>query len=927
MDSQHKETNPPAASSTKAASGPKVGSLKDRIAKFNTPNSAPILPQQSFGFGARPRIPSQGNQQGLIGNRIPSYNAKNSINPEIPGLKRSNVESRELYGNRIPSLSKPGAGPIVSEPLRTVSHSEGSTSQNLYATSKPSLPEISTLRTDATQSDKVPESPISTMVEPSETTASNLDVESTYALSRIPSNVSNATSVAIVGRSQPSDGGDSALQAEPFIDEPHKTDFDTSTESQALPANLAVAIGQDDQSSNAKAPEDPELTKINTTSDAGQDNPLLTANAEHQQLTEQNLSDLNRDASLQTADTITGLEDINRLEAIQQPSSPNVRADAPHPTLATSGDASQDQMYDAPQIVSETVETFTLDQSDRAAENHDTSTVYPPSGETEMLEESEKKLNETAAGEIVGADDMGESSVSLIDAESGDDVKANATTILQQSTESNEEPDTIEGDTLAETGINGGEKVDSEIHTRQIQSLPDAPVTEPIADSVIVNEKTLDISGTRSQTPILTLPDVPTNDVDAISPNSKVRVEVALSPARSRRLSSEQSNSTLAKAISEHQESVSTPAEYHKDFTSKKSHIEAIINASTASGDSSKLGQAAQQLSSLKTSLTSASDYLPAYDARRYNEAIQGLDSQLRSLQPARTRFAFKKSSGSMSLAKQATIDLPGSATPPLEESDTGASGLACVPALEKVAEYTLKEQSDRYITLKDFNFESDSQPSDGKPLRISSIDRCITDLCDVPKLTGLFTSAEGVEASRMDTPVHALYVNDLRQSVIIAPPIAGSVHVTGAKDSLIVVNCHQLRMHDSERCTVLLHSGTNPIIEHCTDISFGEYPEELMGDDDFEVPQVIQVQDFDWLRPEPSPNWRLIQNQRWPVPNLSHATNLDLTRKEILKTYSHKKLSTVSSSKSSKKSLNFEEDGGDEEPGWAKVHTTRTRY
>ena len=85
----------------------RVGSLRDRIAKFNNPDSTPLVPQSAFGYGAPIKSDSsQLQDRGLIGNRIPSYNAKN-IAPDVIAGSRKKVENRGLYGNRIPALTKP----------------------------------------------------------------------------------------------------------------------------------------------------------------------------------------------------------------------------------------------------------------------------------------------------------------------------------------------------------------------------------------------------------------------------------------------------------------------------------------------------------------------------------------------------------------------------------------------------------------------------------------------------------------------------------------------------------------------------------------------------------------------------------------------------------------------------------------------------
>lgn len=102
----------------------KIGSLKDRIAKFNNPDSTPLVPQSAFGYGAPPKAdPSQVQGKGLIGNRIPSYNAKN-IAPEVILGTRKKVENRGLYGNRIPAFAK-SDGPLASSVERPRSPRDG----------------------------------------------------------------------------------------------------------------------------------------------------------------------------------------------------------------------------------------------------------------------------------------------------------------------------------------------------------------------------------------------------------------------------------------------------------------------------------------------------------------------------------------------------------------------------------------------------------------------------------------------------------------------------------------------------------------------------------------------------------------------------------------------------------------------------------
>lgn len=72
-----------------------------------------------------------------------------------------------------------------------------------------------------------------------------------------------------------------------------------------------------------------------------------------------------------------------------------------------------------------------------------------------------------------------------------------------------------------------------------------------------------------------------------------------------------------------------------------------------------------------------------------------------------------------------------------------------------------------------------------------------------------------------------------------------------------------QVRIHTSTGSKLLLSVGSNPIIEHCSGMAFGPLlPAQraalglpaLVADRDSN--RYASVQDFNWLRSTPSPNW-----------------------------------------------------------------------
>ena len=73
--------------------------------------------------------------------------------------------------------------------------------------------------------------------------------------------------------------------------------------------------------------------------------------------------------------------------------------------------------------------------------------------------------------------------------------------------------------------------------------------------------------------------------------------------------------------------------------------------------------------------------------------------------------------------------------------------------------------------------------------------------------------------------------------------------------------------MHDSRNTSVYLSCSSRPIIENSSEIRFAEYP-AIIGKktgitssekEDWLVKELVE--DFNWLRREHSPNWRVIED------------------------------------------------------------------
>lgn len=83
----------------------------------------------------------------------------------------------------------------------------------------------------------------------------------------------------------------------------------------------------------------------------------------------------------------------------------------------------------------------------------------------------------------------------------------------------------------------------------------------------------------------------------------------------------------------------------------------------------------------------------------------------------------------------------------------------------------------------------------------------------------------------KCSVPSRTLTAKNVHNSVVVAGPINGAAHVTRLANSVLIVSCRQLRMHDCRNCDVYLHCSSNPIIEHCSEVRFAPFQTFLVCD------------------------------------------------------------------------------------------------
>ncbi|KAJ5413646.1 hypothetical protein N7509_000273 [Penicillium cosmopolitanum] len=109
--------------------------------------------------------------------------------------------------------------------------------------------------------------------------------------------------------------------------------------------------------------------------------------------------------------------------------------------------------------------------------------------------------------------------------------------------------------------------------------------------------------------------------------------------------------------------------------------------------------------------------------------------------------------------------------------------------------------------------------------------------------------------------PYASLTVKGVPESLLICGQVNGPAYITEVEHSIIVVSCRQFHMHNCTDDDVYISCSSNPIIEECSNVRLGRIPKAYALNHDHLDNQDHwnEVEDFKWIRPEPSRNWSLL--------------------------------------------------------------------
>lgn len=290
-------------------------------------------------------------------------------------------------------------------------------------------------------------------------------------------------------------------------------------------------------------------------------------------------------------------------------------------------------------------------------------------------------------------------------------------------------------------------------------------------------------------------------------------------------------------------------------------------------------------ISRLSNEVSDARDFVPAYDQRTYSQAIKALTEKLNEATgrfASKSRFQFKPRANtqqhqqpSENVTQQQglrtdlrqlrfAVNTDSCETKNSEESDSvgklprqfskdyneelsrptqGAS--IRKPSFSSAKTIAIYAQSGLHIMLPSSASRATSSGS------LTDLDRCVVDMT-VPT-----SVSSGV-------PFAGLAIKNIKRSLLVCGTVAGPVHITGVKDSVIVVAARQVRVHECKNVDFYVWCGSHPIIEDCHAVRFAPLPEAYeQKAENLQQNQWDQVDDFKWLKNEPSPNWSVLPEEK----------------------------------------------------------------
>ncbi|KAI9472488.1 MAG: tubulin binding cofactor C-domain-containing protein [Benjaminiella poitrasii] len=238
-------------------------------------------------------------------------------------------------------------------------------------------------------------------------------------------------------------------------------------------------------------------------------------------------------------------------------------------------------------------------------------------------------------------------------------------------------------------------------------------------------------------------------------------------------------------------------------------------------------------INDLEKKLTKATDFIPSYDQRQFSMQLKELNESLEKIKielTPKAKFSFK--------SRRKKTEAPVAIVSVEQVKSLGKNETKDDELLSD-ATVLFKDRENTVLTL------AKSQIDKNKSIEIllSNLKYCV-----------IFLDSAVNENT---VQISAIHIKNVDHCVIYGGLIKGSVLVYGLNYSTLLIGCHQLRIHEAHHVDMMLHVTSKPIIEDSDNIQVGCWNATES------INQFDQIEDFDWLKKQASPNWKILNEER----------------------------------------------------------------
>ena len=294
------------------------------------------------------------------------------------------------------------------------------------------------------------------------------------------------------------------------------------------------------------------------------------------------------------------------------------------------------------------------------------------------------------------------------------------------------------------------------------------------------------------------------------------------------------------------------------------------------------LAACTESIARLQARVSEASHFLPSYDVRKAQSAV---DELRKAVGVAKDAVAPRKKFSFAARRKQAKAEKAARAA----AAAAAAPVLLAAPAAEQPTTDATPANYRAGDQVSDVAAESLLESS-GERAHIVSM-RTGETICVGARELACATSDGGAERKAVrlsqltDCTVYivgvagALRAENLTRCKIYAGPVSGSCLMFDLIECVVAIAARQFRLHRCLRTDFYVRSRSGPIIEHCSALRFAPYHVQYAAlDDELALPSVGlalssaeeiaaeqtggawgDVKDFNWHRVQHSPNWSVL--------------------------------------------------------------------